>query len=88
MDGEHKKHLQIDLQTLRDNQLYAKFSKYEFWLQKVKLLGYIVYKDEISVDSSKIVSVLRWNIPTNVTDVRIFLVWLAIIEYLWNDFSS
>ena len=32
---EHEQHLQIVLQTLRDYQLYAKFSKYEFWLDKV-----------------------------------------------------
>ena len=46
-ERERKKHLQISLQTLRDNQLYTKFSKCEFQLQEVKFLGYIVSKDGV-----------------------------------------
>ena len=36
---EHKGHLGIVLQVLRDHQLYSKFSKCEFWLPEVKFLG-------------------------------------------------
>ena len=36
---EHAEHLRIVLQTLRDKQLYAKFRKCEFWLEKVVFLG-------------------------------------------------
>jgi hypothetical protein len=33
-DGEHWEHLRLVLQKLRENQLYAKFSKYEFgWIK-------------------------------------------------------
>jgi hypothetical protein len=32
---EHEEHLQIVLQQLRDHQLYAKFSKCEFWIKEV-----------------------------------------------------
>ena len=70
---EHKEHLRIALRTLQDNQLYAKFSKCEFWLQEVKFLGHVMPKDKISVDSSKINVVLNWNRPTNATEVRSFL---------------
>ena len=31
---QHAKHLRIVLRTLRDAQLFAKFSKCEFWLDK------------------------------------------------------
>ena len=37
-EDEHEDHLWIVLQALRDHQLYAKFSKCEFWLMKVKFL--------------------------------------------------
>jgi hypothetical protein len=30
------------LQKLRDNQLYAKYSKCEFWIDEVSFLGYIM----------------------------------------------
>ena len=39
---EHAMHLRIVLQTLRDRELYAKFFKYEFWLNEVVFLGYVI----------------------------------------------
>ena len=39
---EHKDHLRVVLQVLRDHQLYAMFSKCEFWLTEVRFLGHIV----------------------------------------------
>ena len=40
---EHAFHLWIVLQTLRDKQLYAKFSKCEFWLNEVVFLGHVIF---------------------------------------------
>jgi hypothetical protein len=34
-EEEHEEHLRLVLQKLKDNQLYAKFSKCEFWLKEV-----------------------------------------------------
>ena len=39
---EHAMHLRLVLQTLREHQLYAKFSKCEFWLDQVAFLGHVV----------------------------------------------
>ncbi|KAL4028434.1 hypothetical protein IC575_011631 [Cucumis melo] len=49
-EAEHEEHLRMVLQTLRDNKLYAKFSKCEFWLKQVSFLGHVVSKDGVSVD--------------------------------------
>ena len=38
-DEDHEGHLRVVLQTLREHQLYAKFSKCEFCLTKVRFLG-------------------------------------------------
>ena len=43
----HEEHMRIVLQTLREHQLYAKFSKCEFWLDKVEFLGHVITKDGI-----------------------------------------
>ena len=51
---EHEQYLWIILQTLRDHKLYAKFSKCEFWLDKVAFIGHIVSKEGIIVDSKKV----------------------------------
>jgi hypothetical protein len=50
MEEEHEKHLRMVLEKLRSNQLYAKFSKCEFWLTKVAFLGHVISTGGISVD--------------------------------------
>jgi hypothetical protein len=54
---EHVKHLRIMLEKLRQNQLYAKFEKCEFWLEKVAFLGHVLTADGVAVDPSKIEAV-------------------------------
>ena len=44
---EHEDHLMSVLQTLRKHQLYAKFSKCEFWLKQVAFLGHVVSKERV-----------------------------------------
>jgi hypothetical protein len=55
---EHEKHLLIVLQRLPDHQLYAKFSKCEFWLSEVQFLGHVISSEVISVDPAKVREVL------------------------------
>jgi len=70
---EHEKHLRIVLEKLRQNQLYAKFEKCEFWPKKVVFLGHVLTADGVAVDPSKIEAVTEWKQPQNVTDIRSFL---------------
>ncbi|KAJ8750048.1 hypothetical protein K2173_013963 [Erythroxylum novogranatense] len=70
---DHAEHLRIILQTMRDRQLYAKFSKCEFWLDQVIFLGHIVTGEGIQVDPSKIQAVLQWEAPRNVSEIQSFL---------------
>ncbi|KAL4352460.1 hypothetical protein GQ457_06G010680 [Hibiscus cannabinus] len=58
---EHAEHLRIVLQTLRDKQLYAKFSKCEFWLNEVTFFRHVISADGIKVDPKKIQSILDWK---------------------------
>ena len=70
---EHAEHLRITLQILKEKELYAKFKKCEFWLEKVSFLGHVVSQDGISVDPTKVEAVNNWSRPTNVTEIRSFL---------------
>ncbi|KAL0543893.1 hypothetical protein IC582_018998 [Cucumis melo] len=72
-EAEHEEHLRIVLQTLRDNKLYAKFSKCEFWLKQVSFLSHVVSKAGVSVDPAKIEAVTGWTRPSTVSEVRNFL---------------
>jgi hypothetical protein len=56
---EHEKHLRIVLEKLRQNQLYAKFEKCEFWLEKVAFLGHLWTTDGIAIDLAKIEAVIE-----------------------------
>ena len=70
---DHDTHLRVVLETLRNEQLYVKMSKCEFWLKEVSFLGHIVSEEGIRVDPSKIEVILEWKPPRNVTEVRSFL---------------
>ncbi|KAG8501111.1 hypothetical protein CXB51_003188 [Gossypium anomalum] len=72
-ENEHAEHLRLVLQILRDKQLYAKFSKCEFWLREVSFLGHVVSASGIRVDPSKISAILDWKPPRNITKVWSFL---------------
>ena len=53
-EEEHEDHLRAALQALRNHQLYAKFSKCEFWLIEVRFLGHVVSALGVSADSKKV----------------------------------
>ena len=70
---EHAEHLRIVLTRLREHQLYAKFSKCDFWLKEVQFLGHVLSAEGVAVDPSKVKDVLDWKPPTIVHQVRSFL---------------
>jgi hypothetical protein len=70
---EHEDQLRIVLQKLKDKQLYAKFSKCEFWLERISFLEHVISKEGITVDPKKIEAVVNWERPTNVHEIRSFL---------------
>jgi hypothetical protein len=72
-EEEHEEHLRLVLKKLRDNQLYAKLSKCEFWLEEVSFLGHVITKGGIAVDPGKVRDVLNWKPPTTVSEIRSFL---------------
>ena len=70
-EWEHEYHLRIVLQLLRDHQLYAKFSKCEFWLTKVRFLGHMVSTSGVLVDLEKVEAVMSWERPNvNLRDTK------------------
>jgi hypothetical protein len=58
IEEEHETHLRLVLEKLRAHQLYAKFSKCEFWLSEVAFLGHVISAGGVSVDLGKVKNVL------------------------------
>jgi hypothetical protein len=85
---EHKEHLRSMLPQLRDHQLYAKFSKCEFWLSEVQFLGHVISSEGISVDPDKVQEVLDWKLSRTVHQVRSFLGLTGYYHRVISNFSK
>ncbi|GJX32730.1 putative nucleotidyltransferase, ribonuclease H [Tanacetum coccineum] len=72
-EKEHEEHLKTILELLKKEELYAKFSKCEFWINTVKFLGHVINSSGIHVDPTKIEAVKNWASPTTPSEIRQFL---------------
>jgi hypothetical protein len=87
-DSDHDEHLRLVLQKLQDNQLYAKYSKCEFWIDEVPFLGHIISNGGISVDPAKVKEIVEWSIPSTVTEIRSFLGLASYYRQFIEGFSK
>ncbi|GKB59861.1 putative reverse transcriptase domain-containing protein [Tanacetum coccineum] len=67
---EHEEHLKLILELLKKEELYAKFSKCEFWIPKVQFLGHVINSKGIHVDPAKIESIKDWASPNTPMKIR------------------
>ncbi|GJR45168.1 putative reverse transcriptase domain-containing protein [Tanacetum coccineum] len=70
---EHDVHLRLILELLKKEELYAKFSKCDFWLSRVQFLGHVIDSEGIHIDPAKIESIKDWESPKTPTEIRQFL---------------
>ncbi|GKA73628.1 putative reverse transcriptase domain-containing protein [Tanacetum coccineum] len=72
-EEEREEHLKLILEILKKEELYAKFSKCDFWLSKVQFLRHVIDSEGIHVDPAKIESTKDWASPKTPTEIHQFL---------------
>ncbi|GJZ93184.1 hypothetical protein Tco_0665249 [Tanacetum coccineum] len=85
---EHEEHLKLILDLLKKEELYAKFSKCEFWIPKVQFLGHVIDSKGIHVDPAKIESIKDWASPKSPTEIRQFLGLVGYYRRFIEGFSK
>ncbi|GJZ28517.1 putative reverse transcriptase domain-containing protein [Tanacetum coccineum] len=76
---EHEEHLKLILELLKKEELYAKFSKCEFWVPKVQFLRHVVDSKGIHVDPAKIELIKDWASPKSATEIRQFFGLVGVV---------
>jgi len=85
---EHVEHVRLLLKTLKEDTVYAKFKKYEFWLDEVHFVGHVVTKEGISVDLAMVKAILNGPRLTCVTQVQSFLGMVSCYRRIVEGFSK
>ncbi|GJZ49154.1 putative reverse transcriptase domain-containing protein [Tanacetum coccineum] len=87
-EEEHAEHLKLILELLKKEELYAKFSKFEFWLSNVQFLGHVINSKGIHVDPAKIESIKDWTSPKTPIEIRQFLGLAGYYQRFIKGFSK
>ncbi|QRW04602.1 Retrotransposable element Tf2 protein [Ceratobasidium sp. AG-Ba] len=72
-EEDHAEHVKEVLKILRENNLYAKLSKCEFFVKKVIFLGLVITPEGISMEEEKIKAIMEWSAPRKIKEVQAFL---------------
>jgi len=87
-EEEHAQAVRQMLQVLKENKLFLRPEKCEFYKQRIEYLGLVISENEVSMDPVKVTGVREWPTPENKTDVQVFL---GFVNFYWRfirDFSA
>jgi hypothetical protein len=61
------------LETLKKHQLLDNLKKCEFTQRSLVYFGYVIGGGELKIDPTNMEAIMKWPIPTNFIEFRIFL---------------
>ncbi|QRV82439.1 Transposon Tf2-7 polyprotein [Ceratobasidium sp. AG-Ba] len=87
-EEDHAEHVKEVLKILRENNLYAKLSKCEFFVKKVIFLGLVITPEGISMEEEKIKAIMEWGAPRKIKEVQAFLGFVNFYRRFIAEFSK
>ena len=84
----HLAYLRKFFGTLRKQKLYGNLNKCNFFTDCLIFLGYVVYKEGIKMDHSKVEEILNWPTPKSQYDIRSFHGLASFYHRFIKGFSS
>ena len=85
--SEHKRHVRLVLEKLRQAGLYAKPEKCQFSVQEVAFLGYLISPHGVRMNPKKVEAVTAWPTPQSQHDIQIFLGFANFYRKFINEYS-
>jgi hypothetical protein len=86
--SDHKKHVREVLRRLRQHGLYVRPDKCHFSSDTVEYLGFILSKDGLKMDPSKVQTIQDWPEPRKVKDIQSFLGFANFYRRFISDYSD
>jgi hypothetical protein len=70
---DYTKHVYCILERLQQHNLLVNLEKYEFNVERVGFLGFIVNPAGIYIEPSRVSAICKWPILTCIKDIQVFL---------------
>ena len=75
------------LKVAEKHNLCFKWSKYDFDMEEIPILGVIVWRKQVKIEQEKIKTVKEWKIPMKTKDVESFLEFANFYRQFIQNFS-
>ena len=86
--ADHRKHVREVLRRLRKHGLYARPDKCRFSSDSVEYLGFILSKEGLKMDPSKVQTIQDWPEPRKVKDIQSFLGFANFYRRFISEYSD